>query len=88
MSDLQIQFEEAVKNSKTITVEPSDDDLLFLYAHYKQVNDGNCTGERPGFMDFVGRAKYDTWKKLEGMSKEDAMKGYIDKVNELKGVTC
>ena len=84
MDDLKIQFDEAVKNSKTIPVKPSNDDLLFLYAHYKQGTDGNCFGNRPGMMDLVGRAKYDAWKKLEGLSKEDAMKKYIDKVRVLK----
>ncbi|NUM36894.1 MAG: acyl-CoA-binding protein [Candidatus Brocadiae bacterium] len=85
MSDLQEQFEKAAKDSKNIAVKPSNDDLLFLYAHYKQANEGNCTGKRPGMMDLVGRAKYDAWKKLEGMTKEDAMKKYIDKVHSLKG---
>lgn len=29
-------------------------------------------------MDFVGKAKWDAWKKLEGMSKEDAKRAYIE----------
>lgn len=29
-------------------------------------------------LNFEGRAKYDAWAKLKGMSKEDAMKKYIE----------
>ncbi len=84
MSELQEQFEKAVQNSKNIPGKPSNDDLLFLYSHYKQAKEGNCAGKRPGIMDLVGRTKYDAWKKLEGISKEEAMKKYIDKVNKLE----
>ncbi|XP_009325435.1 PREDICTED: acyl-CoA-binding protein [Pygoscelis adeliae] len=40
---------------------------------------------RPGMLDFKGKAKWDAWNALKGMSKEDAMKAYIAKVEELKG---
>jgi acyl-CoA-binding protein len=51
---------------------------------FKQSTAGDCTGARPGMMDFAGRAKYDGWKALEGTSKEQAMQMYIDLVEELK----
>ncbi|XP_009471817.1 PREDICTED: acyl-CoA-binding protein [Nipponia nippon] len=41
--------------------------------------------DRPGMLDFKGKAKWDAWNALKGMSKEDAMKAYIEKVEELKG---
>ncbi|XP_009702121.1 PREDICTED: acyl-CoA-binding protein-like [Cariama cristata] len=41
--------------------------------------------DRPGMLDFKGKAKWDAWNALKGMSKEDAMKAYIAKVEELKG---
>lgn len=34
-------------------------------------------GKRPGAFDLIKRAKYDAWKKLGDMSKEDAMKGIV-----------
>ncbi|XP_009270539.1 PREDICTED: acyl-CoA-binding protein [Aptenodytes forsteri] len=43
------------------------------------------TSDRPGMLDFKGKAKWDAWNALKGMSKEDAMKAYIAKVEELKG---
>jgi len=29
-------------------------------------------------MDFVGKAKWDAWKKIEGTSKDDAKRSYIE----------
>jgi acyl-CoA-binding protein len=85
MSDLKSAFERAQADVKTLTERPSNDDLLALYAHFKQATDGDVSGKRPGMLDMVGRAKYDAWAGLKGMSKEDAMQKYIDKVNELLG---
>ncbi len=34
-------------------------------------------------LDFAGKAKWDEWNKKKGMSKEDAEKNYIEKVNQL-----
>ena len=33
----------------------------------------------------IGRAKYDAWSKLKGLSKEDAMGQYVVLINSLKG---
>lgn len=85
MSDLKSAFEQAQADVKTLTERPGNDDLLALYAHFKQASDGDVSGKRPGMLDMVGRAKYDAWAGLKGMSKEDAMQKYIDKVNELLG---
>nr|XP_006137690.1 acyl-CoA-binding protein [Pelodiscus sinensis] len=58
--------------------------MLFIYGHFKQATVGDVNTERPGFMDFKGKAKWDAWNELKGMSKEEAMKAYIAKVEELK----
>lgn len=85
MSDLKTQFEQAQKDVKTITKKPGMDDLAFLYSHYKQATAGDVSGSRPGMLDMMGRGKYDSWAKLKGLSKDDAMKKYIDKVKSLLG---
>lgn len=81
--DLKSRFEQAQKDVETLTSRPSNDDLLALYAHYKQASVGDVEGKRPGMTDFKGRAKYDAWAKLKGTSADDAMEGYIGKVNSL-----
>lgn len=83
MSDLKTNFEKAQQDIKTLPERPGNDDMLSLYAHYKQATEGDVQGKRPGFTDMVGRAKYDAWAKLKGTSAEDAMQAYVDKVNSL-----
>ncbi len=84
MSDLQMQFDTAVAESKKLPERPDSDTLLKLYARYKQATSGDVDGKRPDFGDLIGRAKYDAWAKLTGTSREDAMRQYIDLVDSLK----
>lgn len=83
VEDLQSQFEQAQKDVETLSQRPSNDDLLALYAHYKQATQGDVTGKRPGLTDFKGRAKHDAWAKLKGLDAEKAKHGYISKVGAL-----
>ena len=83
MSDLKKQFEKAAKDVTKAKSDPGNDMKLRLYAHFKQGTEGDVTGDKPGFTDFVGRAKYDAWAKLKGTSNEDAMKAYIKLVERV-----
>ncbi len=83
MSDLKKQFEKATKDVTTAKTDPGNDMKLRLYAHFKQSTDGDVAGDKPGFTDFVGRAKYDAWAKLKGMSKDDAMTAYVKLVKRV-----
>ena len=82
--DLQAQFEAAAKAAQSLAKRPDNDTLLQLYALYKQATSGDVAGSRPGFTDFVGRAKYDAWDKLKGISKSSAMESYVALVQRLK----
>ncbi|MEC9365257.1 acyl-CoA-binding protein [Sinimarinibacterium flocculans] len=83
MADTKAAFEQAQKDVKTLTKRPGNEDMLFLYAHFKQAAEGDVKGSRPGMLDMVGRAKYDAWAKLKGTKADDAMKKYVDKVAAL-----
>ena len=83
MSDLSAKFEDAQKRVKQLSKTPSNDDLLQLYAFYKQATSGDVTGSRPGMLDLKGRAKYDAWAKTKGTSKDDAMTKYVALVDRL-----
>jgi acyl-CoA-binding protein len=85
MSNLIELFSKAQIDIKTLTEKPGNDDLLDLYSFYKQGSIGDVQGEKPGFFDFVGASKYDAWEAVKGMSQDDAMQKYIDKVTELVG---
>ena len=84
MSDLKTQFEAAAVASKKLPERPDNATLLKMYALFKQGSEGDATGERPGMADFVARAKFDAWAKLQGTPKETAMQQYIDLVEELQ----
>ncbi|WP_273205642.1 acyl-CoA-binding protein [Marinobacter subterrani] len=86
MSDLKTRFDEAVNYIQTAEgdFKPSNEIKLEFYALYKQATEGDVSGKRPGMMDFVGRAKFDAWEKLKGMSSDDAMQKYVDKLESLK----
>ena len=84
MSDLRAQFEAAAQAAQKLPTRPDNDTLLRIYALYKQATAGDATGARPGFTDFVGRAKYDAWASLKGTSKDQAMHDYIALIDSLR----
>jgi diazepam-binding inhibitor (GABA receptor modulator, acyl-CoA-binding protein) len=84
MSELQTQFETAALEAQQLPQRPDNETMLKLYALYKQATMGDAGGNRPGFTDFVGRAKYDAWATLKGTAKEAAMQSYVDLVAKLK----
>ena len=83
--DLRQQFEQAKQDVQALPERPDNDTLLRLYALYKQGAEGDVSGEKPGFFDFVGTAKYEAWSKLKGTSRDDAMRQYIELVAKLRG---
>ena len=85
MADLAAAFEKAQADSRNLPERPDNVSLLKIYALYKQATSGDAEGERPGFSDMVGRAKWDAWSALSGTDRDDAMRQYIDLIEELKG---
>ena len=77
-------FKSATERSTKLSKRPHNDILLELYSLYKQSNQGDVEGDRPGFADFEGRAKFDSWNKLLGKPQEDAKREYISLVEKLE----
>mmetsp|Transcript_59703 Transcript_59703/g.124721 ORF Transcript_59703/g.124721 Transcript_59703/m.124721 type:complete len:91 (-) Transcript_59703:218-490(-) len=89
MASLQERFEAASKEAADKDgplkgVSMSNEDKLKLYSLYKQGSVGDVNTERPGMLDFTGKAKWDAWNSLKGKSKEDAQSEYIQFVTSLK----
>ncbi len=76
-------FDDAQKRVKTLTEAPGNDELLELYALYKQATVGDISGSRPGMLDFKGRAKFDAWAKKKGSAKDPSMTAYVALVDRL-----
>lgn len=81
---LQDQFTQAQADSKNLPERPDNMTMLKMYALFKQGSKGDASGERPGFTDMIGRAKFDAWDALKGTAQENAMQQYIDLVDGLK----
>jgi acyl-CoA-binding protein len=85
MNDTHAMFEKAIEAAKSLPERPDNDTLLKLYALFKQGSSGDVSGDKPGFFDFVGVAKYESWEKLRGTSVADAQSRYIELVRKLGG---
>ena len=85
MADLKSAFEQASRDIQTLSERPDNDTLLRLYGLYKQGSEGDVKGDKPGFFDFVGTAKYEAWAKLKGTKPDEAQQKYIDLVKKLGG---
>jgi len=82
--ELKEQFDNAVLQSKAVAANQSAETLLQLYSLFKQAMEGDVSGERPGGFDFKAIAKFDAWKEQKGKSKEQAMKEYVDLIQQLQ----
>jgi len=57
--------------------------LLYFYARYKQATEGPCNVPKPGFFDFKGKQKWEAWKSVGDMTKEEAMKQYVTAIADV-----
>ncbi|XP_050451530.1 putative acyl-CoA-binding protein [Cataglyphis hispanica] len=80
---LDEKFNHAAIAVKELAAQPEDEHLLELYALYKQSTVGDCNTERPGMLDFKGKAKWDAWSDKKGLGQETAKEQYIAKVESL-----
>ena len=83
MSDLDQRFEKAQEDVKGLSSRPGNDELLELYALFKQGTEGDVSGKRPGMTNFKGRAKFDAWKDKVGMGGDEAKEAYVSLVERL-----
>ena len=80
---LQNDFQNAVSRSRELTQRPSNEDLLDLYALFKQATEGDVRGDRPGGFDFKAIGKFDAWSSKKGVSADQAMQDYVKLVERL-----
>ncbi|XP_022276623.1 acyl-CoA-binding domain-containing protein 6 isoform X3 [Canis lupus baileyi] len=76
-------FEQAAAHLQGLVQVASREQLLYLYARYKQVKVGNCNTPKPSFFDFEGKQKWEAWKALGDSSPSQAMQEYIAVVKKL-----
>ena len=81
---LKQAFQQAAADVHALAERPDNETLLRLYGLYKQGAEGDVSGPKPGFFDFVGTAKYEAWAKLKDTGQQEAMQQYVDLVKKLR----
>jgi acyl-CoA-binding protein len=79
-NSLKKQFESAADLVKKVMHNGTGtiDEKGQIYGYYKQSLVGNCNIKQPSRINVTDYEKWKNWKKLEGISKQDAMNAYID----------
>ncbi|XP_075262899.1 acyl-CoA-binding domain-containing protein 6-like [Convolutriloba macropyga] len=76
-------FQKAANFVQTKAQSMTTEDLLYLYARYKQSLEGDCTSQAPSFWDLNGKKKYYAWKSVAGMEKSQSQQEYVERVSRL-----
>ena len=77
------EFLNASVRIKSLGTRPNNQELLQLYALFKQAQQGDASGKRPGALNMVARAKFDAWSAFKGTSAEEARTQYVALVESL-----
>jgi 3-hydroxyacyl-CoA dehydrogenase len=81
--EIASEFECILKNLKNIDMDSISNTIkLDLYKFYKQATEGDCNIPKPSVLYFTENAKWVAWDNIRGMSKDDAMKAYIENYNK------
>lgn len=80
---MEEEFNKSVDQMRKKSTPTSDADLFELYGLYARVMAGECMDPQPWSYQVVARARWEAWYKNNNVSREDAMKKYIEKVKEL-----
>lgn len=80
--EVEILFNKAATYLQTLVSDLPQDKLLHFYARYKQATEGPCNIPKPGFFDFKGKQKWDAWKNMGDMTKNNAMMEYVSAMRD------
>ncbi|XP_072275906.1 acyl-CoA-binding domain-containing protein 6 [Pyxicephalus adspersus] len=86
--ELRADFEQATKHAQRLAHIATTNQLLYLYARYKQAKVGKCNIPKPGFFDYEGKRKWDAWRSLVNYTPQQAMREYIDAIKKLDPDWC
>ncbi|XP_059471631.1 acyl-CoA-binding protein-like [Neocloeon triangulifer] len=77
------QFADTAKKVAAFKTVPEEGVFAEFYSLYKQATAGDCSEGAPKGSDSLSVAKHNAWVALKGTSKEDAMKKYVTRAQEL-----
>lgn len=76
-------FDAAAAHLPNLLKDAKEEDLLYLYARYKQAITGDCEIAKPSFWELEKKRKWNAWNELKSISKENAKKEYIERIKLL-----
>ncbi|XP_065203680.1 acyl-CoA-binding protein homolog 1-like isoform X2 [Planococcus citri] len=77
------KFQACVEDVKNLKQTPSNEELLELYALFKQATVGDVNTDRPGIFDLKGKAKWDAWNGKKDTPSDKAKEEYVALVEKL-----
>ncbi|XP_021935607.1 acyl-CoA-binding domain-containing protein 6-like [Zootermopsis nevadensis] len=83
MLELSDMFERSANHLKSIIGKLEPGHLLELYGFYKQATVGPCNISKPRWYEMQAKQKWEAWQALGDMSREIAMKNYVQLISEL-----
>lgn len=85
--DIEAAFKAAVNIIRSMPkngpFQPSPELMLRFYGLFKQATEGICNQPKPAFWAVINKAKWDAWKNLGNMPKEEAMMGYVEELKQI-----
>merc|ERR1711976_131782 len=78
-------FLNCAEKLKTVGGNLANIHKLYFDARYKQATCGKCITKQPGLLEFEARKKWEAWKSVENLSKDEAESQYITRFEELFG---
>jgi len=78
------EFESACAHVRGLAGKLGNNDLLYFYARFKQAKEGACNSPKPSFYQLTEKSKWQAWKDLGTLSKEEAINQYIERLDLLE----
>lgn len=66
MSELEQKFQQAAESTKNLKSRPTDEELLEIYALFKQATVGDNNQPKPGLLQLKEKAKHEFWMRKKG----------------------
>ena len=83
MADIKARFHLQVEKVRKLASSPSSEELLELYALYKQTTEGDNSNPAPWAIQVREKRKWVAWEALNGMPVPMAATRYADLVENL-----
>lgn len=77
------EFNLAAQQIKTLTTNPTNEELLQLYGLYKRVTEGLPHVKKPSLFDYKSLQKWKSWDSYKAHSRRNCERMYIELVGQL-----